>query len=171
MVRDDMRPIPGFDGYLATRDGKVWSTKTLRFLRPIKGSNYGHLNVGLYRNTFLEMVGIHRCVLLAFVGPAPEGTECRHLNGNAADNRLENLCWGTHTENMQDRIRHGRFFQPDNRGEKCATHKLTEAQVLEIRRRYVPGVVTQRELSQEFGVCIPQISDIVNGREWKYLVR
>lgn len=31
--------------------------------------------------------------------------ECRHLNGNPVDNRLENLCWGTHSENEYDKHR------------------------------------------------------------------
>lgn len=32
---------------------------------------------------------------------------CRHLNGNPYDNRLENLAWGTPSENMLDKVRHG----------------------------------------------------------------
>jgi hypothetical protein len=46
-------------------------------------------------------------VLEAFVGPRPPGLECRHLDGNPANSVLANLAWGTHSENMQDRVRHG----------------------------------------------------------------
>lgn len=50
---------------------------------------------------------IHHLVLEAFVGPRPQGCECRHLDGNPTNNILTNLVWGTHVENMRDRARHG----------------------------------------------------------------
>ena len=50
---------------------------------------------------------VHRLVLMAFAGDPPEGTECRHLNGIRTDNRIENLAWGTHSENSVDQVRHG----------------------------------------------------------------
>lgn len=34
-------------------------------------------------------------VLETFVGPCPEGMKAIHINGDAEDNRLENLKWGT----------------------------------------------------------------------------
>src|SRR3989442_771331 len=46
---------------------------------------------------------VHTLVLEAFVGPRPEGAVCRHLNGDARDNRPENLVWGTHKQNSDDR--------------------------------------------------------------------
>lgn len=52
-------------------------------------------------------VFVHALVLSAFVGPRPSGAVTRHLNGNPTDNRLTNLCWGTQSENLRDRIRHG----------------------------------------------------------------
>jgi hypothetical protein len=42
----------------------------------------------------------------AFHGPCPEGMEVRHLNGLSTDDRSDNLCWGTHQENIDDRERH-----------------------------------------------------------------
>jgi hypothetical protein len=45
--------------------------------------------------------------MLAFVGPCPAGLEIRHLNGNATDNHLSNLTYGTKSENELDRVRHG----------------------------------------------------------------
>jgi hypothetical protein len=45
--------------------------------------------------------------MLAFVGPYPEGMEIRHLDGNPENNALENLKYGTRSQNIQDQIRHG----------------------------------------------------------------
>lgn len=50
---------------------------------------------------------VHQLVVLAFIGPRPEGMEVRHLNGIRSDNRLENLMYGTKKENMADRALHG----------------------------------------------------------------
>lgn len=56
-----------------------------------------------------KRLSVHRCVLLAFVGPCPEGKdEVRHLDGNRLNNALSNLAYGSRYENMQDCVQHGR---------------------------------------------------------------
>ncbi|MDE2095631.1 MAG: HNH endonuclease [Patescibacteria group bacterium] len=72
---------------------------------------------------------VHRLVLEAFIGPCPPGMECRHLNGNRSDNRLENLCWGTRIENVEDKRKHGTIL----RGEMNPNAKLTADTVIQIR--------------------------------------
>lgn len=44
---------------------------------------------------------VHQLVLEAFVGPRPEGCEVLHLNHVPDDNRLENLRYGTRSENIK----------------------------------------------------------------------
>jgi hypothetical protein len=50
---------------------------------------------------------LHEMVLTTFMRPARPKEQCRHLNGNSLDNRLENLAWGTPSEDNYDRVRHG----------------------------------------------------------------
>ena len=58
----------------------------------------GHLSVAIGKgNSKL----VHSLVLLAFVGPYPPNEECLHLNHNPQDNRLENLRYGTRSENLK----------------------------------------------------------------------
>lgn len=80
-----------------------------RILTPSKSSKYGHVNVHLGFDKTKKNVAVHTLVLLAFVGPRPEGMECCHNNGIAYDNRLENLRWDTHLANNADRKAHGRY--------------------------------------------------------------
>lgn len=54
---------------------------------------------------------VHTLVLLAFVGPRPEGMEGCHNNGDPSDNRLTNLRWDTHRGNEADKLRHGTHHQ------------------------------------------------------------
>ena len=65
-----------------------------------------------YRRVCLDLNGkvctrtVHVLVLLAFIGPCPEGMEgCHYPDTNKANNRLSNLRWDTHAENMKDKYR------------------------------------------------------------------
>ena len=66
-----------------------------------------YVTVGLRKGAYHRSFGVHRLVLKAFVGPCPEGMEACHNNGDAWDNRLENLRWDTRKNNHQDKIKHG----------------------------------------------------------------
>ena len=102
--------VPGYDGrYEVSNQGHVRSFKRYaqgRILRPGRMPS-GHLSVALGRG---NSQCVHKLVLLTFTGPAPDNYECRHLNGNPADNRLANLCWGTRSENILDSVRHGTWM-------------------------------------------------------------
>lgn len=45
-------------------------------------------------------------------------------------------------------------------GERHGGHKLTDAQVDEVRARYAAGGITQRQLASEYGLCQQSISII-----------
>lgn len=70
---------------------------------PTLASN-GYLVVSLTYKTLAATRTIHSLVLEAFEGPRPLGYEARHLNNISIDNRLENLKWGTPSENANDRL-------------------------------------------------------------------
>lgn len=55
------------------------------------------------------------------------------------------------------------------RGTKHSMAKLTEAEVVEIRKIYARGGITQTELAESFGVVQSLISGIVNGRRWPHV--
>lgn len=108
----------------------------------------------------------HRIVWCAANGPVPEGMEINHLNGIKADNRLANLEAVTRSENVLHAFRIG---LKSNRGIKHPGHKLSEAQVIEIRRRHASGAV-KRDLASEFGVGRKTVSDIVIRNTWTHLL-
>jgi hypothetical protein len=63
--------------------------------------------VRLYREKVGKLFLVHRLVAFAFIGePEPEQEVC-HRDGNPLHNNLSNLRWGTRSDNMQDRVRHG----------------------------------------------------------------
>lgn len=109
--------MPGFEGSYEVSDmGHVRSVDRVvvdsrgrgfrrrgQILKP-KHNNMGYPYVCLGRpNSRL----VHRLVLMAFVGPCPEGMVGCHNNDIPTDNRLENLRWDTMAANQFDRIANG----------------------------------------------------------------
>ena len=86
----------------------------------------------------------------------------RHLNGDRKDSRLCNLAYGTPKENRADAVSHGSA----PRGENHANAKLTESDVLDIRR----STDNQPTLAKRFGVSETTISLIRHRRTWQSLM-
>lgn len=118
MGAEAWRPVKGYEGWYEVSDmGRVkrvapgQGAKVGRILKPAKAKPYGHLLVNLYKNNASKVHLVHRLVLYAFVGPPPEKTEGCHFDGNASNNNLSNLRWGTSSENNLDMVRLGRSSQ------------------------------------------------------------
>lgn len=171
----EYREIPGWPGYRVGDDGSVWSRMKLgrpgglgsvwRQRKPSKAKAYGHCYVVLSMDGVSATFLIHRLVLEAFVGPCPPGMECCHNNGNSSDNRLANLRWDTSKSNKADMVRHG----TSARGELAPWSKLTESQVIEIRRLCDSGLVSQYQIANLYGVKRPLISKIALRKRWAWL--
>lgn len=113
-------------------------------------------------------------------GEIPDG-QCVLHNCPSGDNpRCVNpvhLWLGTKSANSKDRdqkgrtatgIKSGKHTHPESiqRGSRNGRAKLTEAQVVEIRRRYSEGGISHAKLGKEYGVGHETINLIVNGRTW-----
>lgn len=67
----------------------------------------GRPRVLLSKNGLVREYYTYRLVLKAFVGPCPPGMEALHWDDDLNNNSLENLRWGTRTDNMRDMSRNG----------------------------------------------------------------
>ncbi len=161
----EYREIPGCPGYFAGTDGSIWSMWHNRwrqgseYLHQIQGSRrkLGYFVIPLSVNGVRTRVFAHRLVLMTFVGPRPTGTQCRHLNGNPSDNRVENLAWGTSAENHEDGKRLNEFAYGTDHG-GC---KISDEQVKEIWRLGVAGM-RGADIARRFGVSIAHVSGILH---------
>lgn len=104
----DQGRVRGMDRITLRKDGRKKSI-TGCILREKRTGQSGYPAVNLNRNGSAQTWPIHRLVLLAFVGPLPQGMQTRHLNGDSQDNRLANLKYGTPLENTSDKFAHGTF--------------------------------------------------------------
>lgn len=156
-------------GLVKSLEKSVWNGKTF-FLQKERILIPGLINnerpfVCLYKNKISKNNLINRLVLLAFVGPCPEGMECCHgPDQNPLNNKIENLRWGTREENCFDRIVAG--VSP--RGKNNGNVKLTYKKVNKIREKYATKKYTQRQIGNEFNICQSHISSIIRYKVWNY---
>ncbi len=172
----EYREISEFPGYRVGNDGSVWSNRVLagkgrwlvgpwKQLKPGK-LHCGHVYVNLRNDGKTHLRRVHHLVLEAFVTPRPSGMECRHFpDRNPANNRLENLQWGTRSENGMDKAVHGTH----SRGERGSLAKLKECDVRQIRLMVKKGE-SHQSVANRFHVSRQTVTDIVNGRTWNHLV-
>jgi len=133
-----------------------------RYLKPVLKGPYYSVTLVDGRDYVYERV--HRLVAKAFLGPVPDGKEVNHKDGNKFNNRVDNLEYLTHKENL----RHAADLQLCQVGEKSYAAKLTNQQVREIREALRQGV-KQLALSFRYGVSQGVISDIGMRRRWRHL--
>ncbi len=163
-----------FPGYKVGDDGTVWSrwgTGTRGKMREWKKLtprtvSHGYLGVTLSRDKKHFQRLCHRLVLEAFRGPCPRGMETRHLNGSPNDNRLVNLQWGTHSENICDKYGHGTAVA----GERNGMTKLTETQVREILSLAKCGELSCPKIAKLYGVDRTLIWLIAKRKIWKHII-
>ena len=160
------KKIKGYENYLISNQGRVFNFKFKKFLKPTKDRG-GYLLVNLWKNGIRKLYRIHRLVALAFI-PNPENKETvNHIDGVKINNFAINLEWATNKENTQHALNNG-LLKPI-KGSKNSSSKLTEDQVLEIRRIYSSGEISQRALGEMFDVTQMLISYIVRRKNWNHI--
>lgn len=102
-------------------------------------------------------------------GPIPDGMVVMHSCDNPACINPAHLSIGTQLDNVRDMLSKGRGNKA--RGEAHPQSKLTDDEVAEIRRRYVPGVYGKGAhcLAKEFGMSKQGIQAILKGKSRKYV--
>ena len=90
--------IEGYPNYLIYPDGRVFSKKRNKFMKPFKAKN-GYLRAQLGNKQ--TPISIHRLVALNYI-PNPDNLPIvHHKNGIRDDNRIENLEWCSAMYNTQ----------------------------------------------------------------------
>lgn len=160
-----MKRISDYPDYLICEDGDIYSIRSGIFMKVSKRNHKGYDRVHI-RDKFnnRHSIDVHQLVLMAFVGPKPEGYVCRHLDGNPHNNNLENLCWGTQKENSQDAIKHGTAVCLRH-GEKASASKLTLNDVRNIRKLRSEGLKL-REIAEKYSITTTQVRDISIYKSW-----
>lgn len=149
--------IPRFPDYLITKSGNVYSNRCKKWRKLKPSSNIDGYKVVYVRNDSEEKkFFVHHLVLITFVEERRIGMECRHLDGTRDNNKLENLKWGTKSENERDKILHG----TNNRGQEPSLSKDEISQIFALRE--IP--LSMKEISQRMGISKALVSITLNKR-------
>lgn len=104
---EEWRDVPGRPGYIVSNEGRAAK------LLSQTPSSRGYIQYPIPDGTGgRHHEYLHSMVMLAFVGPRPPGKYVLHNNDVKIDNRLENLRYGTPSENMDDQFRNGIRTRP-----------------------------------------------------------
>jgi hypothetical protein len=117
----DVIPIDNFPTYYARPNGEVWrdtrgilsaiKTGKERVLRltPTFNAHNGYWLIQPYQDGKKKAIHLHRFILTAFKGPAPEvKMECHHIDHDTSNNAINNLMWVTRQENVDFVPKHHR---------------------------------------------------------------
>jgi len=161
--------IPGEKSHLISKNGKVMSCLSAKpcVLKPkYDGKKYAFVNLGVQNNHYRNRK-IHRLVAETFI-PNPENKpQINHIDGDKANNSVENLEWVTQSENIRHAFLLG-LIKPQ-KGSKQAQSKLTESDVLKIRKTYCAGGVSLRQLARRYGVSQTLVRYVITRRNWKHI--
>lgn len=174
------KDIKGFKGYYQVSNlGRVKSldrrvTYSDKKIHNLKGkvlkpmiNMHGYEIVDLRKDKKRKTSKIHRLVAIAFLDNPKNKPQVNHIDGIKLNNNSENLEWVTNTENIKHAYKNGLINTA--KGERHAQSKLTKEQVLEIRKIYSKGGLTQKQVGEKFGIDQTHVSDIVNKKSWSHI--
>lgn len=160
-MKEIWKDIGGYEGlYEVSNLGRIKSLhfKESKILKNLEDRD-GYLQLNLTKNNKQKLHKIHRLVVIQFIENPLNKPEVNHKNGIKTDNRVENLEWVNHSENMKHGYRKG-FI--NNTGEKNGSHKLNKRQAFFIRNSEIRNC----KLAKMFNVSEVTISNIKKLKIW-----
>lgn len=152
-INEQWFPIPEFNGVFSiTKQGIVKNNRTGNILSTYT-NNKGYKCIDLPINGKKYKCRLHQLVAHTFIGPQQKGICVRHLDGNSLNNSVENLAYGTQSDNEQDSVKHGTHYR---------NHKITP----EIARKIAMDKRPYKLIAKDFGLSYNYISDIKGGIFW-----
>lgn len=155
--------VKGFDRYLVSNHGRVYSTvRAGRFLRPtILNTGYEYVSLMADGSGKGSKQLVHRLVATAFCSGSGECVN--HIDGDKRNNHAENLEWCSYGHN-NDHARDAGLSTAYSETHYAA--KLRNADIPVILARAAAGEL-HKNIAADFGVNRQSITKIVGGKAWR----
>lgn len=154
----EWRPVLGWEACYEVSDSGL--VRDIRTGKERKGSanNLGYFTIWLTRGGGVKTnYRVHRLVAIAFVANPDGLREVNHKDLVKANNAASNLEWISRTDNMRHAAQFGAYHAGVN--PRCI-HKLSVADVIEIRRRYDNKEQSTKGIARDFDVAPSTIERI-----------
>lgn len=167
-----MNDIKGWEKkYAVTETGDIWSYPKNTGGRGLHNGKWLKLCI-VKSGYFIVNLGgkypklVHRLVAQTYIPNPKNLPQVNHKNSIRTDNRVENLEWVTNAENCA----HMKSQKHSTFGERNTSHKLTEKQVIEIRKNSILGLGgNTHKLSKKYGISTSTIINIMSRRTWQHI--
>lgn len=182
----DVSTHPLFSAWATSADGRVFTRPAVRYVgQPRSGAKpradywveaaqfvvkakhtppYKKFRVTQDGRT--KLVSVHRFMLECWDSVRSRSYVVRHLDGNSLNNTLSNLVYGTVQQNVDDSFAHNGNYAEGIRNGRA---KLTEADVITIRRRFDAGELVSNIHSDYLHVSETSIANAAKRKTWTHL--
>jgi hypothetical protein len=150
---EDMILIKGYKHHFITKNAKVWSSFTRKYLS-LNHCPRGYLRINISNENGSKTFTIHRLVATAFVPNPKNKKTVNHINGIKTDNRIENLEWCTNSENCKHAHRTGL-----NKGFTSIGYNFKKVINYKTGKKYK----TIKEASESTGISRASLSRMLRG--------
>lgn len=151
--------------YYIHNNGIVENSKTGKIIcQSIKINGYSH--VILHKDCKNKYMTAHRLVAMHFIPNTENKPEVNHIDGNKQNNHYLNLEWVTSSENKKHCYVKG---LASHRGIKNKQVKLSENDVLEIRKLFSQSSFSRIELVKMFKISKSHVDRILRKESWSHI--
>ena len=179
------KDVVGYEGlYMISNLGRIKSFhhKRARILKP--GQNkLGYRMLSLFKNEIGKTKMVHRLIAESFI-PNTENKPCiDHINGDPTDNRIENMKWCTHKENLNNPVTRKKMsntWANEELKEKMRfmqKHRIG-VDMLTLDGKYIRSFDSIRQASfhsgawdSEIARCCKDESKSTGGYKWRFTTR
>lgn len=160
---EEWRDIEGFPGYMVSDRGRIRGVRK-NILKPVD-SGQEYLKVTLTKNGRHIDKRINRLVAQAFIPNPDDLPIVMHLDNDRQNNCVDNLAWGTHSENNYWSFACGRhpITLTDEGREKAYSKRRSSVIAVDINTGEEVYFISQREAARVLGVSQQHIWGVLNG--------
>ena len=170
--------IIGFNNYSINEYGVIKSLSRVLFNGKInyiskekilknRIDRYGYEYISLRKDKKEYKFRIHRLVAMMYLDNFSNKLTVNHIDGNKRNNHYSNL----ECISLGDNIKHAKNNNLHAYGIKQHNSKLNDILIREIRDKYIPRIVTIKQLSNIYSVSEQVIFDVIHKNTWKHVIQ